>query len=141
MKQSVQNCTLFVKINIYRWLLIFSKTQTVVVHGPEGDSRLAVLKHTAERVCAREGLKEDVRQSIHQSQRAIEQEWREALDFAELLRNEAEIQVALDKELQDFNCQEEIFRTWVTELQEQLESLDKDAPLQEILVMSQVMYG
>lgn len=118
----------------------FSKMQTVLVHGPEGDSKLVVLKHTAECVCNREGLKEDVRQSVHQSQRAIEQEWREVLDFAEMLRNEAEIQVALDKELQDYNYQEEIFRTWVTELQKQFESLDKDAPLQEILVMSQVMY-
>lgn len=111
-----------------------------MVHGPEGDSKLAALKHTAGCVYTREGLKEVTRQSIQQTQRTLEQEWREVLDFAQILRNEAEIQIALDKELQDFNSQEEIFRTWVVELQELLESMDKDAPLQEILAKSQVMY-
>lgn len=119
----------------------FSKMQTVLVHGPEGDSKLAALKYTGECVCTCEGLKEDARQSIQQTQGALEQEWREVLDFAQNLRNEAEIQVALDKEVQDFNSQEEIFRAWVIELQERFESLDKDAPLQEIVDASQVMYS
>lgn len=112
-----------------------------MVHGPEGDSKLAALKHTGECVCTREGLEEDTRQSIQQTQRALEQDWREVLDFAQILRNEAEIQVALDKELQDFNSQEEIFRTWVMDHQKLFEPLDKDAPLQEMLVISQVMYS
>lgn len=118
-------------------LLIFLK-QTVLVRSPEGDSKLAALKHTAECVCSRKGFKEDTRQSILQTQRALEQEWREVLDFAEILRNEAEIQVALDKELQDFKTQEEIFRTWIIGLQERVESLDKDTPLQEIFIRTQV---
>lgn len=111
-----------------------------MVHGPEGDSKLAALKHTGKRVCTREGLKEDTMQSIYETQRVLEQEWREVLDFAQILRNNMEIQVALDKELEDFNSQEEVFRTWVTELQERFESLDKDAFLHEILDISQVMY-
>lgn len=121
------------------YFFFFLQTQTVLVHGPEGESKLAVLKHTAECVRTRAEHKEDVRQSIQQTWRALEQEWREVLDFAEILRNEAEIQVALDKELRDFNYQEEMFRTWVIELWERFESLDKDAPLQEILVISQVV--
>lgn len=110
-----------------------------MVHGPEGDSKLAALKHTGECVCCREGHKEDTKRSVQQTQRALEQEWREVLDFAQNLRNEAEFQVALDEELQDFKSQEEIFRTWLVQLQERFESLDKDTPLQEILTASQVM--
>lgn len=128
------------ELNIYRCLYFF-KMQTVMVLGPEGDSKLAALKYTGECVCTCEGLKEDTRQSIQQTQGDLEHEWREVLDFAQNLRNKAEIQVALDKKLQDFNSQEEIFRTWVIELQKQFESLDKDAPLQEIIDTSQVMYS
>ncbi|MCJ8731015.1 hypothetical protein PDJAM_G00191160 [Pangasius djambal] len=118
---------------------IIIQAQTVLVHGPEGDSKLAALKHTGECVYTREGFKEDTRQSIQQTQRALEQEWREVLDFAQILRSEAEIQVALDKELRDFNSQEEIFRTWVMDHQKWFESQDRDAPLQEILVISQTI--
>lgn len=111
-----------------------------MVRGPEGDSKLAALKHTAECVCTREGLKGDTRESIQQTQRALEQEWKEVLDFAQVLRNKAEIQVALDKELQDFNSQEENFQSWVKELQGRFKSLGEDAPIQEMLVISQVMF-
>lgn len=111
-----------------------------MARGPEGDSKLAALKHTGERVCACEGLKEDTRHSIQQAQRDLEQEWREVLDFAQILRNDTEIQVALEKELHDFNSQAEIFQTWVIDLQEQFGSLDKGASLHETLVLSQVIY-
>ncbi|TSV02080.1 Nesprin-2 [Bagarius yarrelli] len=119
---------------------IITQAQTVLVQGPDGDLKLATLKHAGEFLCTCEGHKEDTRRSVQQTQKALEQEWKEVIDFAQILRNNAEVQMALNEELKDFYFQEGIFQTWVTELQQPFESLEKTlVPLNEILHISQTV--
>lgn len=91
-------------------------------------------------MCARIGVEEDMRHSVQQTLRLVQQEWTGVLGCAEKLRNQAELQDSLDKELQDFHFQEGNVQAWVAEQQQRFTSLDKDKTVQERLHISQVRH-
>uniref|UniRef100_A0AAR2KFY0 Calponin-homology (CH) domain-containing protein n=1 Tax=Pygocentrus nattereri TaxID=42514 RepID=A0AAR2KFY0_PYGNA len=117
----------------------FSRAQAILNQGPEGDSKLAALRDRGESVCACDGLEEDMRQSVQQTLRGIQEEWTGVQESAQKLKSQADLQEALSKELQDFNSQAESVQTWVMEKQQRFESLDKGTPVEDRLNISQAI--
>ncbi|XP_062851798.1 nesprin-2 [Trichomycterus rosablanca] len=118
---------------------ILNRAQAALIHGPEGDSKLATLKSTGNSVCASEGLKDHLKESVQQTLSMLEQEWKEVLNHALKLRDQAEFQEALEKEMEDFHFQEGNLQAWIVELEQGVESLDKDTPVEDILLVSQTV--
>lgn len=54
------------------------------------------------------------------------------------LETQSEIYKSLEKEVEIFHINEENTRTWVKNLKQSLETLDKDSPTEERLLKSQV---
>lgn len=54
------------------------------------------------------------------------------------LETQSEIYKSLEKEVEIFHINEENTRTWVKNMKQSLEALDKDSPTEERLLKSQV---
>lgn len=91
----------------------------------DGDCKLATLRRKAEGLCFREGLDEKRKQEIHQNLRSIEEEWKKVMAGALELKNQAELQNSLSRELEIFYNQEDGISTWVKHQKDDLELLGK----------------
>lgn len=76
-------------------------------------------------MCSREGLEEKRKQEIQLNLRSIEDELKKVLARAQELKNQAELQDSLARELQNVYSQEEITRSWVKKQKDGLDSLGK----------------
>lgn len=76
-------------------------------------------------LCSREGLDEKRKQEIHQNLKSIEEEWKMVIKGAQELKNKAQLQDSLSRELEMFHNQEESISTWVKNQKDDLESLGK----------------
>ena len=105
----------------------------------EGDSKLSSLRGRVESVCEREGvLGEERRRALLQALGGAEERWRGALQAAEEVRSQAEIQDSLSRELQELSAQQESTLAWVQQQQKGLDSLDKHTPSEHRLSTAQV---
>lgn len=76
-------------------------------------------------MCSREGQEEKRKQEIQLNLRSIEEEWKKVLASAQELKNQAELQDSLARELQNVCTQEESTWTWVKNQKDCLDSLGK----------------
>ena len=90
-------------------------------------------------MCEREGvLGEERRRALLQALGGAEERWRGALQAAEEVRSQAEIQDSLSRELQELSAQQESTLAWVQQQQKGLDSLDKHTPSDHRLSTAQV---
>lgn len=97
--------------------------QTILDLQLEGDSKLAVLRLKGEHVCAHSELEDSQKNSIQQALDDVQEKWRMMLEIAQELREQAELQDSLSKELQAFQSQQGTVQVWVEKLKEDLDSL------------------
>lgn len=76
-------------------------------------------------MCSREGLEEKRKQEIQLNLRSIEEQWKKVLASAQELKNQAELQGSLARELQNVCTHEESTWTWVKNQKDCLDSLEK----------------
>jgi len=74
-------------------------------------------------MCSREGLEEKRKQEIQLNLRSIDEELKKVLARAQELKNQAELQDSLERELQNVYTQEETTRSWVKNQKDGLDSL------------------
>ncbi|XP_042565729.1 nesprin-2-like [Clupea harengus] len=118
-----------------------STAQAVLSLRSEGDSKLSSLRGRVESVCEREGvLGEERRRALLQALGGAEERWRGALQAAEEVRSQAELQDSLSRELQELSAQQESTLAWVQQQQKGLDSLDKHTPSDHRLSTAQVRH-
>lgn len=99
--------------------------QAILNSESDGDYKLATLRRKAEGLCTREGLEEKRKQEIQLKIKSIEDELKKVLARAQELKNQAELQDSLARELQNVYTQEEITWSWVKNQKDGLDSLGK----------------
>lgn len=117
---------------------MFSVFKAVLNLKTEGDAKLVHLKEELEALCNNEILEDARKHELIHSLRNMEDEWKRALDSAQQLKKQAELQDSLSRELQVFKDQEESARSWIGEQLQILHSLGKDFQPQEKLNKLQV---
>ncbi|XP_067242791.1 nesprin-2 isoform X14 [Chanodichthys erythropterus] len=105
--------------------------EAVLAHRSEGDCKLADLKAKGGSLFSYEDLEEDKFQTIQQTLQDVQQEWTGVLMDAQELKNQAEFEDALSKDLQDLQEQEENTQSWIKEQHQKIELLGEDTQLQE----------
>lgn len=98
-----------------------------------------MLKRISNSVCTSEGLEDNLIDSVQQTLNVLEQDWKKVLDDAVKLRDQAEFQLSLEREMDHFHFEERIIRAWILELEERIKKVNKDTPVQDTLLVSQVM--
>ena len=104
----------------------------------EGDSRLSSLRARVESVCAREGVEEGWRRALREQLGGAEEQWRGALQAAQEMKSQAELQDSLSRELQQLSTQQESTLAWVKERQQSLDTLEEHASTEDTLNRAQV---
>uniref|UniRef100_A0A9J7YPI6 Nesprin-2-like n=1 Tax=Cyprinus carpio carpio TaxID=630221 RepID=A0A9J7YPI6_CYPCA len=110
-----------------------NKVQAVIDLGDEADSRLASLQRQGQHLCSYKELENERRSHIHQTQSAVEEEWRKVLQLAQELKNQVKHEESLYRELQTFCDQGEDTQSWIRHLRETLDSLHVASSIQERL--------
>lgn len=85
-----------------------------------------------------EDLEEDKFQTIQQTLQDVQREWTGVLMDAQELKNQAEFEDSLSKDLQDLQEQEENTQSWIKEQHLKIELLGEDTQLQDRMNGAQV---
>lgn len=112
--------------------------QAVLAHRSQGDCKLADLKAKGDFLFSYEDLEEDKFQTIQQTLQDVQREWTGVLMDAQELKNQAEFEDSLSKDLQDLQEQEENTQSWIKEQHLKIELLGEDTQLQDRMNGAQV---
>ncbi|TRY90471.1 hypothetical protein DNTS_015631 [Danionella cerebrum] len=116
-----------------------NNAQGVLDQHSNGDGKLAALKDELVALCSHEILEDTRRQELMRTHTIIESEWKRVLNLAQQLKQQADVQGTLCKELENLQAQEESTKIWLREKLQILQSLGKEQPHEKLNTIQAVL--